>query len=493
LSKQRSKPAPQSWPADKVESWPIDRLKPYERNARTHSDAQVSQIAESIREFGWTVPVLATKEGRIIAGHGRVEAARALGLDRVPVMVAEGWTGAQVRAYTLADNRLALNAGWDDEILAVELDDLRDLGVDLESLGFSGQELNDLIGTPNTGLSDSALADEVPPVPDDPTSRSGDLWFMGGHRLLCGDSTSPDAVARLMNGSKAGLCFTSPPYAQQRDYTKSITDWDGLMRGVFGCLPMTELGQVLVNLGLVHRDREWWPYWESWVEWMRANGWKRFGWYVWDQGFGLPGDWNGRLAPSHEFVFHFNRESVAPAKWIDKQPENIKPRNKGESTMRGKDGKTKPFTNPEASGQPTKIPDSIIRVGRQVGSDGHPAQFPVGLPAFVMQSWPDGICYEPFIGSGSSMIAAESTGRACYGMELAPEYVDVAVLRWQQFTGKSATLDGDGRTFEEVKSERQKAGPHPTSSSEGEPGKASAPATRGKGRARRADAATVPV
>lgn len=151
MSKQRSKPAPPSWPADKVESWPIDRLKPYERNARTHSDAQIEQIANAIREYGWTVPILATKEGRIIAGHGRVQAASSLGLTQVPVMVAEGWTDAQVRAYTLADNRLALNAGWDAEILAVELDDLRDLGVDLQTLGFEPAELNDLIGTPNFG------------------------------------------------------------------------------------------------------------------------------------------------------------------------------------------------------------------------------------------------------------------------------------------------------------------------------------------------------
>lgn len=148
MSKQRSKPAPPSWPADKVESWPIDRLKPYERNARTHSDAQIEQIVASIREWGWTVPVLATKDGRIIAGHGRVEAARRLGLAQVPVMTAEGWTDAQVRAYTLADNRIAMNAAWDGGLLAVELGDLNDLGVDLKSLGFDQKELNDLIGAP---------------------------------------------------------------------------------------------------------------------------------------------------------------------------------------------------------------------------------------------------------------------------------------------------------------------------------------------------------
>jgi len=130
---------------------------------------------------------------------------------------------------------------------------------------------------------------------------------VGGHRLLCGDATIADDVARLMDGEEADICFTSPPYAQQRDYKTGPQDWDALMQGVFSILPLTHDAQVLVNLGLVHRDGEWLPYWDGWIEWMREVGWRRFGWYVWDQGPGLPGDWNGRLAPSHEFIFHFNR------------------------------------------------------------------------------------------------------------------------------------------------------------------------------------------
>jgi len=284
--------------------------------------------------------------------------------------------------------------------------------------------------------------DEIPEVKT-AISKPGDLWILGDHRILCGDSTKAEDVARLMGGEKAGLCFTSPPYAQQRDYGKKINDWDELMRGVFSNLPVEADAQLLINIGLIHRKNEWVSYWDKWIIWMQEKGWRRFGWYVWDQGFGLPGDWNGRLAPSHEFVFHFNRESVRPAKWVDKKPENIKPRNTGESTMRGQNGKTKAFSNPAASGQPTKIPDSVIRIGRQVGSDGHPAQYPVALPAFGIQTWPGNV-YEPFLGSGTTMIAAEKTGRRCFALEIEPIYCDVSVIRWCMISGKEAILDRGG-------------------------------------------------
>jgi DNA modification methylase len=290
------------------------------------------------------------------------------------------------------------------------------------------------------------VEDEVPELLADPVTKPGDLWMLGEHRLLCGDSTKSEDVERLMAGAKADLCFTSPPYGQQRDYTKEgkakVADWDGLMRGVFANLPMTDAGQVLVNLGLIHREGEWIPYWDGWIAWMREQGWRRFGWYVWDQGFGLPGDWNGRFAPSHEFVWHFNKQSVEPMKFLDKKPENIKTRTKGESTMRGKDGKLVAFTSPEASSQPTKIPDSIIRINRMCGNHriDHPAIFPVEFPSFAMRAWP-GSVYEPFLGSGTTLIAAEQLGRKCYGMEISPQYCDVIVKRWETLTGRKAVRD----------------------------------------------------
>ena len=273
----------------------------------------------------------------------------------------------------------------------------------------------------------------------------GKLVLKSRHRVLCGDSTNPDHVKRLMGGAQADLCFTSPPYGQQRDYTDEgkakVADWDGLMRGVFANLPMSDAGQVLVNLGLIHRDGEWVPYWDGWIEWMREQGWKRFGWYVWDQGFGLPGNWNGRLAPSHEFIWHFNKKAQEPNKFVSKKPENIKKRTKGSSTMRGKDGECLAFTSPESSAQPNKIPDSVVRINRMHGGHGidHPAIFPVDLPAFAMQSWP-GDCYEPFSGSGTTIIAAEQLKRRAFGMEIAPQYVDIICKRFENLTGEKPVL-----------------------------------------------------
>lgn len=448
------------WPADRVERWPLARLVPYARNARTHSPAQVGQIAASIREWGWTMPVLADEEGSIIAGHGRVLAAQQLGLAEVPVMVARGWSEAQRRAYVLADNKLALNAGWDDALLKVELADLRDMGADLALIGFDQGELDALLAEPVEGLSDP---DAVPAPLPDPVSRRGDVWVLGRHRVMCGDSTSAEDVARLMAGLEADLCFTSPPYGQQRDYkTGGIADWDALMQGVFAALPVKPDAQVLVNLGMIHRDGEWMPYWDGWVEWMRAQGWRRFGWYVWDQGAGLPGDWNGRLAPSHEFIFHFNREAERARKTKAKNAENVKATSH-RSTMRGKDGTTKAFTTPEASAQPNKIPDSVIRVNRHRGSLGdgldHPAVFPVDLVSEMLTAYsdPDDLVFEPFLGSGTQLISAQKNGRTCHGMELAPEYCDVAVRRWQLFAGQFAKLESDGRSFDEVAAERAPA------------------------------------
>ncbi|TPW00706.1 MAG: modification methylase DpnIIB [bacterium] len=207
---------------DTVEHWPLDRLRPYDRNARTHSDGQVAQIAASIVEFGWTNPVLADGQGVVIAGHGRLAAAQRLGLDTVPVLVLDHLTEAQRRAYVLADNKLALNAGWDEELLAAELRALNGDGFDLGLTGFSDEELADLMAPLDDGPEEDAAGgvdddDAAPEPPHDPVSRPGDLWHFGPHRLLCGDSTDAAAVAMLMAGETAALVFTSPPYGQQRD------------------------------------------------------------------------------------------------------------------------------------------------------------------------------------------------------------------------------------------------------------------------------------
>lgn len=431
-------------------------LVPYARNSRTHSAQQVDKIAASIREFGFLNPIIVDGQSGIIAGHGRVLAAQKLGLAELPVIEASHLTEAQRRAYIIADNRLALDAGWDNEMLKVELTDLQQGGFNLELTGFNLDEIAAFLVDKTEGLTDP---DAVPDVPVDPVSRLGDVWVMGRHRLMCGDSTSVDAVDRLMAGQKADLCFTSPPYAQQREYKQEISDWDGLMNGVFSIVPVKDGAQVLVNLGLVHEKGRVNAYWDAWLDYMDQCGWPLFGWYVWDKGFGMPGNWNGRLAPAHEFIFHFSKGGNKPAnKWVDKKPEYIKERSSG-NQFRQKDGSTKAAASPKASMQPTKIADSVIRVTPQMARNidtSHPAMFPVALCDAMYKSYAKAgdWMFEPFSGSGTSIIACEGMGMNCAAMELAPEYTDVAVKRWQDFTGQQATLEGDGRTFAEMEAER---------------------------------------
>jgi len=416
-------------------------LRPNPKNWRTHPQSQREALQGILAEVGYVDALLAreTPEGlQLIDGHLRAEVTPD---SEVPVLVVD-LTDEEAAKVLATFDPLSAMAGASAE----KLDELlREFETGNEALAAMLDELAKDAGC-EWAKPPEIIEDEVPEPPVDPVTQPGDLWLLGEHRLLCGDSTKVEDVDWLFAGGRAGLLFTSPPYAQQRDYDVAkqiVQDWDGLMQGVFGhtTRALEPDGQILVNLGLVHRDGEWFPYWDGWIAWMREQGWRRFGWYVWDQGFGLPGNWNGRLAPSHEFVFHFNRQPRQPDKWVGKHPENIKSRNRGESTMRGKDGKTKAFTNPGASGQKTKIPDSVIRVGRQVGTNGHPAQFPVAFAAGMLQTWP-GLAYEPFSGSGTTLIAAEQLNRRCYAIEISPAYCDVAVQRWENLTGRKAIREG---------------------------------------------------
>jgi DNA modification methylase len=376
-----------------VEYRKVETLIPCARNPRTHTAEQVAKIAASIVEYGWTNPILVDGDNGIVAGHGRLAAARKLNLDDVPVIELAHLTPTQKRAYLIADNRMALDAGWDDAMLALELEDLKLADFDLSLTGFDAAEIEALLADEHTDAEPPGdgnppdTADDVPEVPTNPVSRPGDVWAVGQHRLICGDAADSAVITTLMAGDQARVCFTSPPYGNQRDYTSGgITDWDGLMRGVFVDLPMTDDGQVLVNLGLIHRDNEVIPYWDNWLAWMRTQGWRRFAWYVWDQGPGMPGDWAGRFAPSFEFVFHFNQQSRKPNKIVPckhaGQESHL--RADGSSTaMRGRNGEVGGWT---AAGQPTqenRIPDSVIRVMRHKGKIGegidHPAVFPIAL------------------------------------------------------------------------------------------------------------------
>ncbi|MCS6921314.1 MAG: site-specific DNA-methyltransferase, partial [Elioraea sp.] len=424
-----------AWSASAVEARAVASLLPYAGNARTHSPEQVAQIAASILEFGFVAPVLVDERGELIAGHGRLLAAQSLGLATVPTIVRAGLTAAQKAAYRLADNRIALNAGWDEALLAAEVAKLQEMGgIDLALTGFDGAEIERLLAglepvatdpgnaavaspavasggeaapgsQPNADGAEPAEdpADAEPDPPRQAVTRPGDLWRLGAHRLLRGDSTDAASVARVMGEDRAALLFTSPPYGNQRDYTTGgVSDWDALMQGVFqhldGALRCD--AQVLVNLGLIHREGEWQPYWQGWLDRMRALGWRRFGLYAWDQGPGLPGDWNGRLAPAFELVFHFNREArpankIVPCKWAGTP-------NKG-SGLRAADGEVKAYTHIGLPVQEMRIPDSVLRITRHKGrgiETEHPAVFPVALPEFLMRAYTaeSDVVFEPFSG-----------------------------------------------------------------------------------------------
>jgi DNA modification methylase len=268
-------------------------------------------------------------------------------------------------------------------------------------------------------------------------TRRGDVWQLGAHRLMCGDAGSRRDVQRLAAGERVTALITSPPYDQQRRYAGAgAVAWDGLMQRVFRAADaaLAPGAQLLVNLGLVHRAGEWQPYWRGWERWMRRRGWRRFGLYVWDQGPGLPGDWNGRLAPAFELVFHWNQAArrpnkIVPCKWAGTA-------NKG-SGLRGADGVVRAYTHAGRAVQAMRIPDSVLRITRHKArgiETGHPAVFPIALPAFLMEAFtaPSEAIYEPFAGAGTTLLAGQRTGRRVLAMELAPAYVDLAVERWRR-------------------------------------------------------------
>lgn len=436
----------------RIEIWSIDRITPYEKNPRSLPEKAVAKVAASLTEFGFQKPIVVDEQGVIIAGHVMLKAAIKAGITRVPVAISS-LSPAQAKAYRLADNRTAQETDWIDDLLKGELDELKGLDFDLELTGFDDRELQKLLSDD----AELARAEETPEVPVNPVSIEGDVWVLGNHRIICGDSTKAEVVDKLTKGSMADFCFTSPPYGQQRKYgfKDGIEDWDALMNGVFSLLPTKAGAQVLVNLGLIHKDSEWQPYWNAWIDWMRASGWRSFGWYVWDQGHGLPGDWQGRPAPSHEFIFHFNRQPVKLNKTVAKKDESIQYNDHG-TGLRGADGKMSGVTNRSASLQTHKIPDSVFRVMRHKARNKdvkHPAMFPVALVVEIADAFTKSgdVLYEPFSGSGTSIIGSEMTQRHCFAVEINPAYVDVAVQRWCNFTGLDAIHEASGKTFAEMK------------------------------------------
>lgn len=375
----------------KIEYKPIADLIPYARNSRTHSDSQVAQIAASIREFGWTNPVLLDGENGIIAGHGRVLAAQKLGETQVPTIELSHMDDNQKRAYIIADNKLALNAGWDDAMLALEIGDLKDAGFDLGLTGFSPDEIAALNPEVIEGLTDE---DAVPDVPDEPITKLGDIYQLGNHRLMCGDSTSIDAVDKLMDGNKVDMVFTDPPYNvafNGRSGKHEVIKNDNLGEQEFDIF----IGEVCNTIITIQPKAYY--VWCNWKFYAALQGRLEYkACIVWAKNvFGL-----GRgYRHQHEFcLFNGSVDEVV----------------KNESDLW-----------------------SIKKDTNYV----HPTQKPVSLSVRAFGNHIKLLnVLDLFGGSGSTLIGAEQTGRIAFLMELDPKYCDVIVKRWEEFTGKKATL-----------------------------------------------------
>lgn len=413
-------------PAIHIDEWPVSRLRPYEKNPRKN-DKAVDQMRASIREFGFAVPCLAKSDGELIDGHLRLKAAIAEGLEKVPVIPCDGWSDTQVKAFRLMVNRSVGWADWDAELLAVEFAHLQSVGFDLALTGFDIREIDAFT------LKPSADEDMIPDVPIVAFSKLGDLWRLGDHRLLCGDSTDADSVARLMQGKKASLFATDPPYLvdykggnHPRSWANAPDTKDKHWDDYTDPAPAVKFYVDFLTIGLQHCIERVPVY--QWhadrrtvvvVQAFEQAGLLLHQIIVWQKGRPV-------LTRSH---YMWQHEPCAYG-W----PKGKVPR--------------KPPANSH----------SIWTIDQKGESDGiHPTQKPVELARrpILYHTGPCDICYEPFSGSGTTLVAAELTGRLCYGIEISPAFVDVIITRWQTLTGKQAILDGDWRTFAAIAIERK--------------------------------------
>jgi DNA modification methylase len=407
--------------ASHIEHWPINRLIPYARNARTHSDIQIAQIAASIREFGFTNPILVDTGDGIIAGHGRLLAARLLKLETVPVIVLDHLTETQKRAYIIADNKLAENAGWDEAALQVDLAELQIAGFDLDLVGFDDEELARLLAqNTSEGLTDEA---GVPELTETPVMIPGDLWILGEHRVLCGDATSANDIAKLMAGDAADLVFTDPPYnVDYQGYTEEhLTIQNDKMTPeqfqqflgstFYSYRSVVKTGASLYVCHSSSMQREF-------QDAMETAGFEVRCQIIWAKNTFAWGF--GRYKFQHEPIFYSHVAGEKDAWYGDKS----------QSTLWEE---KKPAAN---------------RL--------HPTMKPVELVerALVNSSKAGDLVVDLFGGSGSTLIGCERTGRKARLVELDPKYAECIVRRWQEYSGKQATLDGDGRTYGEISAAR---------------------------------------
>ena len=410
-----------NWLADKIEQWPTAKLLPYARNARTHSDDQVAQIAASIAEFGFTNPILAGSDGIIVAGHGRLAAAQKLGLEIVPVVVLDHLTPTQRRALVIADNRIAENAGWDDAMLRIELEALQIEGFDLDITGFDADALAELIAGDEPDNEGQTDEDAVPELGETPISRPGDVWVLGKHRLLCGDATVAESYDRLMQGDAADMVFTDPPY--NVNYANSAKDkmrgkdrailndnlGDGFYDFLLAALTPTVAhcsGGIYVAMSSSELDVLQAAF--------RAAGGKWSTFIIWAKN-----------------TFTLGRADY------QRQYEPI--------LYGWPEGATRHWCGDRDQGD-------VWAIKKPQKNDLHPTMKPVELVerAIRNSSKTRDIVLDLFGGSGTTLIAAEKTQRRARLVELDPKYVDVIVKRWQDYTGAKASRQSDGLAFDEV-------------------------------------------
>ena len=391
----------------KVEQRSVADLIPYAANSRTHSDAQVAQIAASIKEFGWTNPILIDGDNTIIAGHGRLLAARKLGMDEVPAIVLDHLSKAQQRALVIADNQLALNAGWDIDMLKAEIEDLKLEDFDLELLGFDDKFLDGMLTPePSEGLTDE---DAVPEVPEQPKTVLGDVWVLGNHRLMCGDSTSIDAVEKLMDGAKVDLVHTDPPYGINENCDRDFASRTRLAKGnSFKQIKGDDTTETAISaFNLVQAlnipRQVWWGanYYAHAVP-ETAN------WFVWDK----------RVEEKQA-----DANSDCELAWVKSKWSSVRI-----------------FRH---------LWKGMIKASERGEGRVHPTQKPVALAEWVIDYYKDvKSVLDLFGGSGFNIMACEKKGIRCFTMEFEPEYCDVIIKRWQDFTGKQAVHAETGETFD---------------------------------------------
>lgn len=420
-----------------LEDWPIGRLIEYDRNPRKNDDV-VDRMAQAIVEFGFRIPIVARSDGLVVDGHLRLKAARLLGLATVPVVLADELSETQIRAFRLLANQSANWAEWDDARLSAELQDLLADDYDLSLVGFSDGELDKLLAfVPEGDGQEGGAGGSVPPVtipepPRNPASRTGDLWILGDHRLLCGDSTSATDVCRLMNGERAILFATDPPYlvdydgsnhpTRNKDWSASYgTSWDDSSQGA-------ELYDGFIAAAVaeaIAEDAAWYCWHASRRQAMLEACWEKAGAFVHQQIIWVKD--RGVLTRSHYLWKH------EPCFMGWRRPN--RPPKVAEETL--------PSTWALPSFAKDDRPD-------------HPTPKPLDAFGIPMRQHVarGGLCYEPFSGSGSQIMAGEANGRRVFAMEISPAYIDVAVERWQADTGRNAILDGDGRTFAQIRTER---------------------------------------